>query len=129
MSARRGFTVLEAAIAMAIIGLTSVGVLGAISAATRGVDRSRRQLEASALAQSVGMRLATIDRMVAEALPDSLAKGRFDDPFGDYTWRVGISTVRNEFDLFDVRVVVSWTEGEFELGTRRFLPAELASDR
>ena len=120
--ARAGFTVLEAAVALAIVGVATVGVLGALGAQTRALETARSQLEASALAESMLERLRIADRASLEVLPDSLRRGRFGPPFDAYTWLVSTAPVQNERDLLELSVRVTGASSEFELRTRRHFP-------
>jgi type II secretory pathway pseudopilin PulG len=126
---RAGFTVLEAAVALAIVGVSAIGVLSSIGAQARGLEHARAQLEASMLAQRTLTRLQTIDRGGLDPLPDSLRKGRFDPPFETYDWESSVTPVPNETDLLELRVVVHGAIGEFELRTRRHLPPRVAVAR
>jgi type II secretory pathway pseudopilin PulG len=119
---RAGFTVLEAAVALAIVGVATVGVLGALGAQTRALETARSQLEASALAESMLERLRIADRASLDVLPDSIRRGRFGPPFGAYTWVASTEPVRNERDLMDLSVRVTGPSSEFELRTRRHFP-------
>src|SRR4249919_107395 len=67
---RRGFTLLEAAVAMTIISIVSVAALGAFGADLRAADRAQQMLPAAALAQD---RVAAIERLgpaLGLGLPD-----------------------------------------------------------
>jgi type II secretory pathway pseudopilin PulG len=119
---RTGFTVLEAAVALAIVGVSTVGVLGALGAQTRALETARSQLEASALAESMLERLRIADRASLEVLPDSIRRGRFGPPFDAYTWLATTEPVRNERDLLELSVRVTGPSNEFELRTRRHFP-------
>jgi prepilin-type N-terminal cleavage/methylation domain-containing protein len=119
---RRGFALLEAIVAMTIIGLVSVGALGAFGADLRAAQRADRMLPAAALAQE---RLTSLERVTVgplSALPDSLARGRFDAPFDEYTWTATARRVRAVDGLVELRVEVSWVSGSFTLAERRYNP-------
>ena len=124
---RRGFTVLEAVVALAIIGVTSVAVLGAFAGDLRTAHAARSALEASSLAQSRLARLEMATRRELTALPDSLAHGAVPE-FGDrYAWSASATLLGAEPDLFELHVVVTWPEGSTALTTRRFRPATLVA--
>ena len=119
---RRGFTLLEAVVAMAIIGVISVGALAAFSADLRAADRAHRILPAAALAQE---RLATLEikePTMLDVLPDSLTRGRFDVPFEDYSWTAVVKRVRATPRLITLSVAVSWENGSFTLSEQRYAP-------
>jgi prepilin-type N-terminal cleavage/methylation domain-containing protein len=126
---RHGFTLLEAVIALAIIGAAVVGVLGAFGGDVRAAERSRTALTVSALARS---RLARVEIATAAelaTLPDSLAHGAFDAPFEGYQWKATSRAVPGEPDLYDLRVTVSWNDGQSELRSRRYRPVPLVAGR
>jgi prepilin-type N-terminal cleavage/methylation domain-containing protein len=126
---RRGFTLLEAVIALAIIGAAVVGVLGAFGGDVRAADRSRTALTVSTLARSRLARLEIATATELATLPDSLAHGAFDAPFAGYQWKATSRAVPGEPDLYDLRVTVSWNDGQSELRSRRYRPVPLVAGR
>lgn len=119
---RRGFTLLEAVAAMMIIGVVSVGALSAFAADLRAADRAQRMLPAAALAQDRLTAVETRGPALIEALPDSLARGRFGEPFNDYFWTASVHRLRMLPGLIEVNVNVSWDAGSFALTERRYEP-------
>jgi type II secretion system protein I len=126
---RSGFTVLEAAVALAIIGLSAIGVLGAFGADRRGANRARDQLTATSLAQSRLARLEVSGARELSSLPDSLARGTFAAPLDRYRWTASSAATPGEPDLYDLRVVVEWPDGRSTLRSRRFRPVPLVAGR
>jgi len=120
--ARAGFTALEAAVALAIVGLSAVAVLTAFGGHTRAAVQVQRQLEASALAQDVMARVRLVETLELDPLADSLARGRFEAPFEAYAWTARVSRVAAHEDLFEIAVQVTTEGGEFDLQSRRFAP-------
>lgn len=119
---RHGFLLLEAAVALLIIGLTAGAVLELRGAQLRALQRTPGMLAAVALAQD---RLAAVRLLDPEQLshvPDSLARGRFAPPFSDYRWRASISRSGIE-SLYDARVEVTWSDGAFALASRIYAPS------
>ena len=117
MHARSGFTLFEAVVALAIVGVTAVGALGAVAAEARAAHDARTVLEAQALAVH---QMALIEMLTGEdlqRLPDSLARGRFDPPFDDYSWTARSVPVLGEEGLTAVSVDVEWSSGLFPLRT------------
>lgn len=113
--ARAGFVLMEAVIALAIIGMLALGVLGASTMQVRTADKSLLLLTARALAEE---RLATLRALSWDELrdvPDSLAAGRFPPPFDGYTWRAGIAPIDGEYDLFSIAVTVEVADEAFPL--------------
>jgi len=125
---RQGFTLLEAAVAMMIIGVVSAGALSAFAADLRAADQAQRLLPAAALAQD---RLAVVETtsLADDVLADSLARGRFATPFDDYTWRASVRRLPSLPGLIELRVEVSWNTGSFGLTERRFEPLSLVARR
>jgi type II secretion system protein I len=119
---RAGFTLLEAAVALMIVGLAAVAVLSSFGTTLRTSVRARHALEAEALA---GQRLAYASLLSHDELthlPDSVARGRFEAPFSDYRWETTAHERRDDAALFDVRVEVAWAEGRYALPTRLYRP-------
>jgi prepilin-type N-terminal cleavage/methylation domain-containing protein len=120
---RTGFTLLEAVVAMTIIGVVSVGALGAFGADLRAAERAQRMLPAAALAQERLTALEEIGIGPLSTLPDSATRGRFDSPFGDYSWTATARRVRTIEHLVEFRVDVAWEAGSFTLAERRYDPS------
>ena len=117
MRARSGLTLLEAVVALAIVGVTAVSALGAVAAESRAAEDARTVLEAEALAVQ---QLALIETLTGEGLqrlPDSLAHGTFDPPFERYRYTATSTPVLGEEGLTRVNISVEWANGEFPLGT------------
>ena len=123
---RRGFILLEAMVALLVVGITAGAALELYGAQMRAVRREPRLLTATSLAQD---RLAAVRLLEAEQLarlPDSLARGRFAAPFANYRWSA-TSTHSTLDDLYDVRVEVTWSDGQLALSTRIYAPTNGAS--
>lgn len=124
---RAGFTLLEATVAVAIIGLVAVGALAAFAADSRASSKANELLPAAALAEERLARLELADVRELDMLPDSLAHGQFDEPFGDYAWSASASPVRDELALYDFSATVTWSGGSYTLHRRRYRPAPTSS--
>jgi prepilin-type N-terminal cleavage/methylation domain-containing protein len=122
MRARAGFTLLEAAVAIAIVGIISIAALSAFSADLRAAQRAQELLPASALAQERMAALELADPTQLSTLPDSLLRGRFSAPFERYEWTAFAAPVRGERWLYDFNVHVRWADGDYSLDGRRFRP-------
>jgi prepilin-type N-terminal cleavage/methylation domain-containing protein len=121
--ARRGFTLLEAAVALTIVSLTAVGALAAIAAELRTADRARHLVEAESLATQ---RLGTIELLALgepAALPDSLAHGTFAPPLDDYRWAASERLVLGAGELVDLTVQIAWPDGAYRLTKRLYRPS------
>ena len=123
--ARAGFTLLEAAVALAMIGAVSVAALAAFAAEMRTTEATRTALPAAFLARQ---RLAALELAVTStavgsaAVPDSVAHGTFAPPFESYAWSATVAATHENPSLYDVTVDVTWDGGDFALRTRLFKP-------
>lgn len=122
MRARPAFTVLEAAVAIAIVAMVSIGALAAFSGDLRAAQRAREMIPAAALAEDRIAALELADPLRLAMLPDSLSRGRFAEPFGAYAWTASATPVRGERHLYDFVVRVRWDAGEYSLRRRRYRP-------
>jgi prepilin-type N-terminal cleavage/methylation domain-containing protein len=118
----RGFTLLEAVVAMTIIGVVSVAALAAFGADLRAAERAQRMLPAAALAQDGLAALEQLTIGPLAPLPDSLARGRFDPPFEGYSWTATAKRVRPIDQVVELSITVSWATGSFTLTERRYDP-------
>jgi prepilin-type N-terminal cleavage/methylation domain-containing protein len=120
MRARSGFSLLEAVVALAIVGVTAVAALASVGAELRAAGDARTTLEAEALAVH---QLSAIEMLTAEQLqriPDSLARGEFDPPFDRYRWTASSEAVLGEEGLTEVRIDILWETGSLPLRTLLF---------
>jgi type II secretion system protein I len=121
-SAEGGFSLLEAVVALAIVAVVSVAALSSLGAELRAAARARDTLPASLLAEH---RLAVLHLLPAEGLahlPDSVARGRFEEPFRDYAWRADAEPLPGQPGLYEVEVEVSWPDGSYVLRSRLYRP-------
>lgn len=118
--ANRGFTLLEAAVAMAIVAIVGVSALAAFGADLRAANRTRQTLPAAALALDRLAILDLVDAHTLRMLSDSLARGTFAKPFENYSWRATVKEVRGDPSLVELTVRVEWAEGAYVLTERRY---------
>ena len=104
---RRGFVLMEAVVALAIIGLFAIGLLGMVGAQVRGADRSKVLLLVRALAEDRLMAVQMLDNEDMNDVPDSLATGTFAEPFQDFTWSIRVDSIGDEYDLFRAEISVT----------------------
>lgn len=120
---RRAFTMLEAMVALALIGLVCVGVLAAYAGALRTSVSAAEKLPLLELARD---RLAALDLSPAplDALPDSLARGAWtgSSPYAGTRWTVTATPLGRPDGLYDVRVTVVRGDADVSLRTRRYRP-------
>jgi type II secretory pathway pseudopilin PulG len=114
---RRGISLLEAIVGLAMVGMTAVGALSAAGSELRAVERSRHAIEAAALASQRLSQLHLLTYNELLSLPDSVARGHFDPPLDDYRWTIGVSTREKEQGVFNVTLQVTWTNGVYNLAS------------
>lgn len=127
--ARQGISLLEAVVAVAIVGMTAVGALESVGSGMRTAEKSKRAIEAEALASS---RLEFMDLMTdreLQALPDSVESGKFLAPLDEYSWKTTSTPSEEQAGIYDVRITVSWTTGSYTLKTYLYRQPPLATRR
>ena len=123
----RGFSLLEAVVALAVVGVAGVSALAAFAAELRTTDRAAHAIEANALAEERLARLRLAPRAELEPMPDSLRGGRFAPPFEVYTWEAASRPVSGRDDLFDLSVEVRWDTGAYFESTRIYRPVPVVA--
>lgn len=110
---------LEAVVALAIIGIVCVGVLGAYAAALRADVTAADRLPLASLAVE---RMAAVDVAPGSlaSLPDSTTHGTFAPPYASITWDTEARRVEQTAGLYDVIVRVRDGNDVFTLQTRRY---------
>jgi type II secretory pathway pseudopilin PulG len=126
---REGFALLEAVVALAIVGLAAVTMLTTLAAELRAAGRAREALESHALAEAKLASLRLLPRDELHPLVDSLRGGRFDAPFGQYRWEASSRQVAGQRDLFEATVAVASEDGRYSIGTRLYRPKTFARPR
>jgi prepilin-type N-terminal cleavage/methylation domain-containing protein len=127
--ARRGFTMLEAIVALSIVGLVCVGVLAAYGATLQADVVASARLPLSSLAVE---RLAALDASGSslDMLPDSVARGNFAAPYGGVTWETTARRLGKVDGLYEVTVRVRERGSNYSLVTRRYrTPVRVAGAR
>lgn len=119
---RAGFTLLEAAVSLALIGIVAIGALEAFAAEARVARQSRLATPAVAVATERMARLELLEASTLNALPDSLRAGRLEDGAQSYEWRAAVERVPNEPDLYALNVEVRWDAGSYVLTTHAYRP-------
>jgi len=104
---RSGFVLIEAVVALVIIGLFAIALIGTVGAQVRAADRGSVLLTARALAQDRLAAIQFLDYEELTDLPDSLARGAFPSPFEDFVWTAEVDAVDDEYDLFETIITVA----------------------
>lgn len=118
--ARRGITLFESVAALTIVGLVAISALEAVGAEMRTAERARRALEVEALATQ---RLDAMDLLTdqeLQSIPDSVAKGQFDEPLNEYSWETTSEPVAEQPGVYDVSLTVSWESGSYPIRTKMY---------
>jgi type II secretory pathway pseudopilin PulG len=120
---------MEAVVAVAIVGMTAISALESVGSGMRTAEKSKRAIEAEALASS---RLEYMDLMTdreLQALPDSVETGTFPAPLDEYTWKTTSKPVEEQAGVYDVRVIVNWPTGTYTLKTYLYRQPPLVTRR
>lgn len=103
---------------MAIVGLVAVAALEVVGAEMRTAERSRRAVEAAALAEQRLDWLDFLNEAQLRSMPDSVKEGRFDAPLADYRWQTTAAPAPTLAGVFNVTVRITWPDsGAFEVHT------------
>lgn len=116
-SRRSGFVLLEAVVALAILGVASIVLLQVRSQQIRVATQARELLTAQALAEDRISALRMLDYELLADPPDSLMEGVFPPPFEEFTWSAQVDLMEDEYDLFGVEVEVLGPVERFPLRT------------
>jgi hypothetical protein len=127
MRARRGISLFEAVAALAIVGVTAVSALSAVAAELRAAERARRLLEVESLATERFVYLHLLNDRDFQSVPDSVAQGQFDAPLDEYRWTTTVTPNTAYAGLYDVRVKITWTNGEFTASSAQYRRPILAT--
>jgi type II secretory pathway pseudopilin PulG len=126
---RSGISLLEAVVAIAVVGMTAVSALESVGAGMRAAEKSRRAIEAEALASS---RLEFLDLMSdreLQTLPDSVESGTFAKPLDEYSWKTTSAAYGEQPGVYDVRITVSWPTGSYTVKTYVYRQPPIATRR
>src|SRR3954454_5045957 len=114
---RRGVSLMEAVVAIAIVGLTSVSALEAVGGDMRTAERARRAIEVEALAESRMEYMDLLTDRELQALPDSVEAGKFAAPLDEYSWKTSSTALSDQAGVYDVRVTIDWPAGSYVIRT------------
>jgi type II secretory pathway pseudopilin PulG len=115
----KGFVLLEALVALAIVGTFAIAVIATVGSQVRAADRGSSLLIAQTLAEDVQVAIELLDRDDLASLPDSVAAGVFPAPFEQYRWTAQVEAIDKEADLFGTLVEV--TDGNYLFPLRGML--------
>ena len=127
--ARKGISLLEAVVAIAIVGITAVSALEAAGGNMRAAERSRRAIEAEALATSRLDFMDLLNDRELQALPDSVEKGKFDPPLDEYSWKTTSTPFADQAGVYAIHVIIEWPSGSYTLRSYAYRTPPFATRR
>jgi hypothetical protein len=119
---RNGFVLLEAVVALAILGVASIVLLQVRAQQIRVATQARELLTAQALAEDRISAIRMLDYELLADPPDSLMEGVFPPPFEAFSWNAQVALMEDEYDLFGVEVEVLGPAERFPLRTLMHRP-------
>jgi hypothetical protein len=123
----QGFVLLEAVVALAILGVASIVLLQVRAQQISVAIQARELLTAQALAEDRISTIRMLDYYLLSEPPDSLLEGVFPEPFQDFGWTAQIALIEDEYDLFGVEVEVLGPAERFPLRTLVHRPRPILS--
>lgn len=116
MRGRDGFTLVEALVALLIVGAALVPLLGSVTAGVRAQERVEEALEGVALAEA---RMAELALLPADSVAGYLQPrtGWFPPPFAEHRWRALLRADAGRPALVRAAVLVEWPGGSYSLET------------
>jgi len=106
-SRTEGFLLLEAVVALAIIGIVAVGVLASTAAQVRTADKASVLAVARSLAEDRATAFRFLGYEELRDPPDSLLGGAFPPPFDEFSWSASVQETEGEYDLFTLDLVMT----------------------
>lgn len=103
----KGFSLVEAILAMTILGIATAGILTSFSAAMIAGKLAEDYATADTLA---GMLQAQVRADLLD--PQTMNTGSFTD-YPDYSWQVNYTTTTMDY-LYQVEILVTWQRGQKE---------------
>ncbi len=127
LRARRGVSLMEAVISVAIVGMTAVAALEAVGGDMRTAEKGKRAIETEALATSRLQFMNLLTDRELQAIPDSVENGKFDPPLDEYSWKTAVRPLDDQAGVYDVRVTISWATGSYRVKTYAYRRPALAT--
>jgi type II secretory pathway pseudopilin PulG len=126
---RRGLSLLEAVVSIAIVGMTAVSALEAVGAGMRSAEKARRATEAEALATSRMDLLDLLTDRELQALPDSVKAGEFPGPLSEYSWETTSQALIDPPGIYDIHITISWKTGSYLIRTYQYRAPRVVTRR
>lgn len=125
--AEGGFTILEAIVALAIVGFAAVAAVEAVASEMRAIDRAGIAYTNAALSQDRIAVVTLLEVSQLNLLPDSTARGVFAAPFDAFHWTTKVSPTFGQHDLYDVTIAITSDRSEYTVRTRLYRPHRMES--
>lgn len=119
--AERGFTLVEALVSLAVLGMAVVVVLEVSSTTLRTQSVAQRHLEAIALADARLNEIAVLSADSLERYIPGLSGEIALSPVR-YTWHASVRRESPNADLWRAAVVVAWSDGDVAVETLFYRP-------
>ena len=116
---KKGFTLLEALVALTVLSLVGVSAMGVIGSDLRAASRAREGLAAMAVGEEILGRIALLDGNGLTALPDSLRRGAVTVDGERFEWKATATDRLEDPELVTVAVTVTSAGGDRTLTTLR----------
>jgi prepilin-type N-terminal cleavage/methylation domain-containing protein len=114
-----GFTLIEAMVAVTVLGLVLVSALAAAAADLRASRRSSVGMELAQLGEEVVSQIDTYSAGEFQRLLAGRAE-RFPSPMDHYRWEARVITGIDDPSIFEIHVRVEGMEASFTIHTQRF---------
>jgi len=95
----------------------------------RAAERSRRAIEAEALATSRLDFMDLLNDRELQALPDSVEKGKFDPPLDEYSWKTTSAPFADQAGVYAIHVTIEWPSGSYTLRSYAYRTPPFATRR
>ena len=125
----RGITLFETVAALTIVSITAVGALAAVGSELRATERSRRAIEAEALASTRMDFMNMLTDQELQSIPDSVKSGKFDKPLDEYSWETSASASSAQAGVYDVTIAIKWPSHSYTVHSAQYRRPPLTSTR
>ena len=126
---RRGISLFEAVVSVAIVGLVAVSALETVGAQMRTAEKARRNTEAAALATARLDFMELLTDRELQALPDSVSEGTFAEPLDEYSWKTTSDPYSEQAGVYSVRLTIAWPTGSYAVKTYLYRRPPLVTRR
>ncbi len=116
----RGITLFETVAALTMVSMTAVGALAAVASELRTTERARRALETEALASQRMDFLSMMTDQELQSLPDSVKQGKFDKPFGEYSWETAATVESAQAGVYNITISINWPKNSYLVHTAQY---------